>query len=393
VIKDIEYRYAPSAKIYKQEIQDLSWHTSNEVINSLQHLRRMTLKHPQSNEIKNLMLRLYPIAQIKQIEKIYLSQRDLKHGITILMQILKEWINHQAIFPIFCYHPTQEVCTQFNQLNLTGLNDQIDLSDSKHLVDQSDLKHLADQVDPNLLVDQVDSNHLADQIDSKNLVDQVSQTKQPIQNQDLLQDQVLVLEGLKPKKVSIESLKNQDRLLLPFGRGIWMKACDLRPVIDYYPAIWCLKLIRSLSYSDGLFHPDRKEKIQDYLNQLLEISSRFAVLLRPFPPEEQRVISEIYQAVAERLYSLKNSSLEALNSTEGQGNIDFEATLLQLYKYIDGLEDRIKRKLEHLFALEMLPDESFVYLKGAENQLLGELRWYEGFKDDQIHVILNKVKF
>ncbi len=326
----------------------------------------MTLKHPQSNEIKNLMLRLYPIAQIKQIEKIYLSERDLKHGITILMQILKEWINHQSIFPIFCYHPTQEVGTQFNQLNLTEFSDQIDLSASKTLVDQSDPNHLVDQLD---------------------------QTKQLIQNQDLLQDQVLVLEGLKPKKVSVESLKNQDRLLLPFGRGIWMKACDLRPVIDYYPAIWCLKLIRSLSYSDGLFHPDRKEKIQDYLNQLLEISSRFAVLLRPFPPEEQRVISEIYQALAERLYSLKNSSLEALNSTEGQGNIDFEATLLQLYKYIDGLEDRIKRKLEHLFALEMLPDESFVYLKGAENQLLGELRWYEGFKDDQIHVILNKIKF
>ncbi len=136
-----------------------------------------------------------------------------------------------------------------------------------------------------------------------------------------------------------------------------------------------------------------KEKIQDYLNQLLEISSRFAVLLRPFPAEEQRVISEIYQAVAERLYSLKNSSLDALNSTEGQGNINFEATLLQLYKYIDGLEDRIKRKLDHLFVLEMLADESFVYLKGAEKQLLGELRWYEGFGDEQIHVILDKIRF
>jgi hypothetical protein len=185
----------------------------------------------------------------------------------------------------------------------------------------------------------------------------------------------LFLKGLYPIRKDMEQEKHR------LGRGVRLKNYDLRPLIDYYPALWLLKLLDGLAQSDGLFHPENDEVATDRLHKLSELTQRFARLLRPFAPEEQRVVIRMYQHITKRLEMLSDLNEADLSTLDGQGDLDFNLTLNKIFQYLNDLEERVLRRFNHLLKLELLPSMKFCFLAGVEACHPDELRWYYDLED------------
>jgi hypothetical protein len=163
------------------------------------------------------------------------------------------------------------------------------------------------------------------------------------------------------------------------GRGVHLRGADPRPIIDYYSALWVLRNLHLLAHADGLFmeREGGEGEPRGCLERLSALTRRFARLLRSFSPEEQRVVTRLYDQVSARLHLLETLSPEELRSLEGQGAIDFEHTYRKVTRYLDSLEERVERRLALLWRLGALPAGGFALLTGAERAGGQELRWYE----------------
>ena len=194
----------------------------------------------------------------------------------------------------------------------------------------------------------------------------------------------LLLKGIYPTSASLHQ-----GLFHRLGRGIRLQGMDLRPVIDYYPALWLLKLLDRLTQSDGLFHPENKRDPQELLSQLSSTAQRVGQLLRPFAPEEQRIVTRMYEHLCKRLKVLKDLNQIELESLEGQGDLDFTSTLNKVNAYLDYLGSRRLRQCVYLLKLELLPSVQFLYLEGVKQSDHRELRWYHSADDSDVVVSIS----
>jgi hypothetical protein len=194
----------------------------------------------------------------------------------------------------------------------------------------------------------------------------------------------LLLKGIYPTSASLHQ-----GLFHRLGRGIRLQGMDLRPVIDYYPALWLLNLLDRLTQSDGLFHPENKQDPQELLSQLSSTAQRVGQLLRPFAPEEQRIVTRMYEHLCKRLRVLKDLNQVELESLEGQGDLDFSSTLNKVNAYLDYLGSRRLRQCIYLLKLELLPSVQFLYLEGVKQSDQRELRWYHSADDSDVVVSIS----
>ena len=153
-------------------------------------------------------------------------------------------------------------------------------------------------------------------------------------------------------------------------------------MIDYYSTLWVLKNLHLLAHSDGLFiqrggEGEARDGSHIGLTELVTLTRRFGRMLSSFSPEEQRVITRLYDLISARLHLLETFSPEELRSLEGQGEIDFHHTYNKVALYLDALEGRIARRLALIWRLGLLPRGDFMLLTGAERSGDQELRWYE----------------
>jgi hypothetical protein len=192
----------------------------------------------------------------------------------------------------------------------------------------------------------------------------------------------LFLRGLRPQQGELIG----DPWLI--GRGVRFEGSDERPELDYYTALWGLKSLNTLAHSDALFMGARSQGEErtlvdrDLLARLTALTERFGKLLRPFAPEEQRVIEELYDLISRRLTLFETLTPEELKSLEGQGEVNFEHAFKKLKDYLDSLEWSTQRRFQHLLKLGLTPSSEFLFLTGVEPHRESELRWYDNVWSD-----------